>query len=83
MKHRITQILSLSIVADHTMARVVQVLCFVVSIFVLTLSLWKLGRLDLTEAQMFLGVLLSAIMPLHFVVIGLLMPLAVAPKNAK
>ncbi len=83
MKHQIIQILNLHLVADNTVAKLVQILCFVVSIFVLTLSLWKLARLDLTEAQLFFGVLLSSLMPLLFIVLGILMPLAIAPKNAE
>ncbi len=83
MKHQIIQILNLQLVADNTVAKFVQILCFAVSILVLTLSLWKLARLDLTEAQLFFGVLLSSLMPLLFIVLGILMPLAIAPKNAK
>ncbi len=83
MKHQIVQILNLHLVADNTVAKLVQILCFVVSIFVLTLSLWKLARLNLTEAQLFFGVLLSSITPLLFVVLGCLMPLAIATKNAR
>lgn len=83
MKHQIIPILNLHLVADNTVAKFVQILCFAVSILVLTLSLWKLARLDLTEAQLFFGVLLSAIMPMLFIVLGILIPLAVAPKNAK
>jgi len=83
MKHQITQILNRHIVADDTVARFVQILCFVVSIFVLTLSLWKLSRLDLTESQIFFGVLLSVITPMLFILLGVLMPIAIAPKNAR
>ena len=83
MKHQIIPILNLHLVADNTVAKFVQILCFAVSILVLTLSLWKLARLDLTEAQLFFGVLLSAIMPMLFIVLGILIPLAVAPKNDK
>jgi hypothetical protein len=82
MKHQITQILNCKIVADDTVVKLVRMLCFVVSIFVLFLSLWKLSRLDLTESQMFFGVLLSPITPLLFIVLGLLLPNAIVPKDA-
>ena len=83
MKHQIVQILNLHLVADNTVAKFVQILCFAVSIFVLTLSLWKLACLDLTEAQLFFGVLLSSIMPILLIVLGILMPLAIAPKSPR
>ncbi len=81
MKHQIAQILNRKIVADDTAAKVVQILCFAVSIFVLALSLWKLSRLELTEAQVFFGVLLSGITPMLMIILGLLLPIAIRPKN--
>ncbi len=78
----ITQILNRNIVADDTVAKLGRVLCFVAGIFVLVLSLWKLSRLDLTESQIFFGVLLSSITPILLIVSGLLLPIAIAPKDA-
>ncbi len=77
MKHQISQILNRHIVADATVAKFVQYLCFVASIFVLALSLRTLSRLDLTEPQMFFGVLLSFVTPMLFIIGGLLMPMAI------
>ena len=74
--------LNRKIVADDTVFKLVQTLCFVVSIFVLTLSLWKVSCFNLTEPQMFFGVLLSFITPLLFIVLGLLLPRAIARKTA-
>jgi len=54
--------------------------CFVAAVLVLALSLWKLARLDLTEAQLFFGVLLSLATPLLLIVIGLLLSI---PKAAR
>ncbi len=62
--------------------RLAQVACFVAGLVVLALSFWKLTRLDLTEAQLFLGVIMSCAMPLIFIVIGLLLPLSRATKEA-
>jgi uncharacterized membrane protein YiaA len=82
MKLQITQTLNRNIVADDAMAKFVRVLCFVAGIFVLGLSLWKLSHLDLTESQIFFGVLLSGIMPMLLIVLGLLLPIAITPKSA-
>ena len=82
MKQQIAQILNRNIVADHTLMGLVQILCFVGGIVAFGLSFWKLSRLELTEVQLFFGVLLSTITPLLFIVIGLLVPLATTVKNA-
>jgi uncharacterized membrane protein len=82
MKLHIAQILNRNIVADDTLMRLGQFLCFVAGVFVLSLSLWKLSRLDLSEAQVFFGVLLSLITPLLLVLMGLLLPIARTAKNA-
>jgi hypothetical protein len=55
--------------------------CIVVGVGILAASFWELVRLDLTEAQFFFGVLLSLCAPLLFIVLGLLLPLAMADKN--
>ncbi len=83
MKHSFTQVLNLRIVADDTVANLVRIMCFVASVFVMTLSLWKLTRMEgLTEAQLFLGVLLAPITPMLLIIIGLVLPMAIAPKKA-
>ena len=83
MKQQLARVMNRPIVADATMAKLVQILSFAAAISVLTLSLWKLTRLDLTEAQLFFGVLLSVITPLLLVILGCLIPLAIARKNAR
>ncbi len=83
MKHPIIQVLNRHIVADHIVVRLVQILLFVAGISTLMLSLWKLSRLDLTEAQLFFGVLLSPITPMLFIILGVLFPMAITPKDAK
>ena len=81
MKHQIAQILNREIVADDTMAKLVRIMCIVASLFVLSLSLWKLLRLDLSEAQLFFGVLLAPITPMLLLILGLVLPGAIAPKS--
>lgn len=56
--------------------------CFVAGVLVGALSFWKLTRLDLTEAQLFFGVLLSFVTPLLFIIIGLQLPAWRAVKKA-
>ena len=82
MTHQIAQILNRKIVADATVAKLVQVMCFVASLLVLSLSLWKLARLDLSESQLFLGFLLAPITPMLLIILGLVLPGAIAPKSA-
>jgi hypothetical protein len=82
MKLQTARILNRNIVADDTLIRFVQFMSFVASIFVLSLSLWKLSRLDLNEFQLFFGVLLSLITLLLLVVIGFLLPMARTVEKA-
>ena len=56
-------------------------MCIVASLFVLSLSLWKLLRLDLTESQLFFGVLVAPITPMLLIILGLVLPGAVAHKS--
>ena len=83
MKHPIVQLLNRNVVADETLIRLAQVACFVVGVAVLALSIWKLARLDLTEAQLFCGVLLALVTPLLLIVIGLLLPISITTRSAK
>ena len=82
MKHQIKELLSHKISSDVFDMRLGQGACFVASALVGALSFWKLTRLDLTEAQLFFGVLLSFVTPLLFIVIGLLLPTWRAGKKA-
>ena len=77
MKDMITH----KITSDAFDAKLGQVACFVLAVLVLALSLWKLTRLDLSEAQLFFGVLLSGCVPLLCVVVGLLLPVARANRS--
>jgi cytochrome bd-type quinol oxidase subunit 2 len=75
MKCHIAEWLNRKITNEDSDIRVAQSVCFVAAVLVLALSQWKLARLDLTESQLFFGVLLSLAAPLLFVVIGLLLPI--------
>ncbi len=51
-----------------------QGVCFVASVVVLAVSFWRLTQLELTEAQVFFGLLLSFCTPLLLVIVGLVLP---------
>jgi len=82
MNHRITEGLQHKITSDVFDMRLGQGGCFTACAFVLWASFWKLTRLELTESQLFFGVLLSFVTPLLLVVIGLLLPMCSAIKKA-
>lgn len=44
-------------------------------------SFWKFVRLDLSDAQLFLGVLLAPIRPMLLLILGLVLPGSIAPKS--
>ena len=82
MKDMATQFLGHKITSDTFDMKLAQVACFVVGLLVLVLSFWKLTRLDLSEAQLFFGVLLSLCAPLLFIIVGLLLPVATAHRKS-
>jgi hypothetical protein len=82
MKQQIARVLNRNIISNDTMLSVVQIMCFGLSIVAFALTSQKLSRLDLTEAQLFFGVLLSVIVSLLFIVLGLLLPLSKTVKSA-
>lgn len=71
------------VTTDTFDAKLAQVACFVVGALVLMLSFWKLLRLELSEAQLFFGVLLSLCAPLLFVVVGLLLPVTIGANKSR
>lgn len=56
-------------------SKVGQIACWLCSAGVLTLGMWKLSRLQLTEKELFFGVLLVLAVALLGVVLGMLLPL--------
>lgn len=83
MGQHISQLLGYRITSDAWDGRLGQLVCFLAGVLVLVLSLWKLTRLELTEAQLFFGVLLSLAVPLLFIVVGLLLPISAALRRPK
>lgn len=81
MSQPITALLTYKITNHAFDTRLAQAACFVAGLLVLALSFWKLTRLDLPEAQLFFGILLSFVMPLILIAIGLLLPLSSTSKQ--
>jgi uncharacterized membrane protein YiaA len=72
MKNAIIQFLGRRISDDSFDAKLARVACFVAGVLVFALSIWKLTRLELSEAQLFFGVLLSGCVPLLCIILGFL-----------
>ena len=82
-KRQIIQLLNRNVVANVTMMRVVQIVCYIASVVVLALSIWNLTRSDLTGTQIILGMLVSSLGPLVFLGIGLLLPVVTSSKDTQ
>ena len=78
MKGSIARLLGHTISSDAFDLKLGQGVCFLASTLILLVSLWELARLDLTEAQLFFGLLLSLCVPLLLLVVGLVLPPATA-----
>ena len=81
MTRRVVHMLGLRITNDSFDAKFGQFVCFAAAVLMMVLSFLKLTRLDLTEAQLFFGMLLSLIVPLLLIIIGLLLPVARAARG--
>ena len=62
-------------------AKLGQGVSFAGSMVMLVASLWKLTQLELSEAQFFFGMLLSLCVPLLLVIVGLVLPGAIAASK--
>ncbi len=82
MKSTIIGLFGDKITSDSFDAKLAQAASFFAGVLVLALSFWKLTRLDLSEAQLFFGVLLSLCPPLLLMVVGLLLPVATAHRKS-
>jgi hypothetical protein len=64
-------------------AKLGQAVCFVGGIVLACVSFWRLTRLAMTDAEFFLGVLLSLSVPLLLFNIGIILPLAVRGRKER
>ena len=81
MNHSITQFLGRKLSNDEFDLKLARVTCFGAGALVLVFSMWEVLRLDLTEVQVFFGVLLSLVVPLLCMIMGLLLPIAAIVRN--
>ena len=70
------------LISEVTLCRVAQHVTFGVALLTLVLGLWKLARLEMTEAQLFLGVLLVLTLTMVEVLAGLVLPLTARRKES-
>lgn len=73
----ITRLFGHQISSETFDAKFGQAVCFIAAGVFCLVSFWKLTRLELNEAQFFLGVLLSLCVPLLLFILGLLLPLPI------
>ncbi len=73
--------LTRGITKDSIDRKLGQIVCFIAGIFLFALSTWKLTKLHLTEAELFLGILLIIAVTLLFIILGLLLPMASAVRS--
>ncbi|OGT96000.1 MAG: hypothetical protein A3I79_08965 [Gemmatimonadetes bacterium RIFCSPLOWO2_02_FULL_71_11] len=83
MKATMTGFFGRRISSDAFDTRLGQVVCFVASGLFLVVSMWKLAQLDLTEVQLFFGVLLSFCVPLLLLIVGLVLPSAITASKQR
>jgi hypothetical protein len=76
VKDTIIRFFGHTITSDAFDLRLGQAVCFVGGVLMLAVSMWKLTRLDLSEAQFFFGVLLSLCVPLLLFIVALVLPIA-------
>ena len=64
MKNTSLRMLCRKLTSDRFDANIARGTCFSVAGLVLVLSFWKITQLDLSEAQLYFGLLLTLCMPL-------------------
>jgi hypothetical protein len=67
----ITQLLKRRLVPDRTVARVGQMLCFGCACAIPVLAFWKFARIEMSEAELLIGVLATMSMALQCMLVGL------------
>lgn len=82
-KRQILKVLNRDIVRDVSLATVLQIACFVMSVAVLTLGFWNLILFEPTAIQAVLGIVLSSLTSLVFIGIGLVLPNVAAMEGER
>jgi hypothetical protein len=77
----ITRFFGHAVSSDAFDVKLGQGVCFVAAVIVCFVSMWKLTQVDLSEAQFYFGLLLSLCVPLLLVIVGLVLPMAIAARK--
>ncbi len=77
MNNIMTRFFGRTVSSDAFDIKLGQSVCFVGSVVMLAVSMWELTQLELSEAELFFGMLLSLCVPLLLVIAGLVLPSAV------
>ena len=81
MTGNVTRFFGRTVSSEAFDAKLGQGVCFAGSMVMLVASLWKLTQLELSEAQFFFGMLLSLCVPLLLIIVGMVLPSAVAASK--
>ena len=83
MEHPITQFFGRKISNEVFDLKLGQVVSFVTGILLFALSIMKLTKLDLSETELYFGVLLSLTVFFLCIIMGLLLPMSTAAGRQK
>lgn len=72
---RIRQHMGRSLSTGSFDAQCGQITCYIAAILILVLAMWKLTTLQVTEVELFLGLLLTLVLTILCVILGLLLPI--------
>ena len=75
MKRKLAELLRRNVTADITVMSCVQGCCFITAALVFGFGIWGLAHLDLTAAQIVIGIGWTTILPLLLAGSGLLLPM--------
>ncbi len=76
MKRKFADLMRRNVVAEVTVMKCVQACCFLTAMLVFAYGLWNLAHLDLTAAQILLGIAWTTFLPMLLAGSALLLPLA-------
>ncbi len=81
MKRILAELLSRNVISDITVMRCLQGSCFVTAGLVFGYGIWNLAHLDLSAAQILLGIVWTTFLPLMLAGSGLLLPMLAKRKD--
>jgi hypothetical protein len=83
MKRIVAEFLSRNFVAGVTVILCLRGFCFVIAAAVFGFGIWNLAHLDLTAAQIFIGILWTTVLPLLLACSGLLLPMLAKRRDRR